>query len=113
MTLPNCPKCDSSYTYEDMDLYVCPECFHEWTEADMERAKEASIIRDAFGNELNDGDDVTVIKDLKVKGSSQPLKKGTIVKGITLTDAGDGHDISCKIDGFGPMNLKSEIVKKI
>ena len=114
MALPNCPKCNSEYTYEDMGLYVCPECFFEWTKADMEREIENAKIKDAFGNELNDGDDVTVIKDLKVKGSSQPLKMGTIVKNITLLqDVQDGHDISCKIDGFGSMNLKSEIVKKI
>lgn len=112
MSLPNCPKCDSEYTYEDMDLFVCPECFHEWTKSDMERAEEASIVRDANGNELNTGDDVIVIRDLKVKGASQPLKKGTKVKNIVLTDAGDGHDISCKIDGFGNMNLKSEVVRK-
>ena len=112
MSLPNCPKCNSQYTYEDMGLYICPECFHEWTQADLDKALEESIIRDAFGNELSDGDDVIIIKDLKVKGSSQLLKQGTKVKGIVLGDAGDGHNISCKIDGFGNMNLKSEIVKK-
>lgn len=113
MSLPSCPKCSSEYTYEDMGLYVCPECFNEWTQADTERELEAQKVKDAFGNELNTGDDITVIKDLKVKGSSQPLKMGTIVKNITLVDAQDGHDISCKIDGFGSMNLKSEFVKKI
>ncbi len=113
MSLPNCPKCNSQYTYEDMGLYICPECFHEWTQADLDKALEESIIRDAFGNELNDGDDVIIIKDLKVRGSSQLLKQGTKVKSIVLADVGDGHNISCKIDGFGNMNLKSEVVKKV
>lgn len=116
--LPNCPKCDSEYTYEDMHLLVCPECSHEWTlEAQQEAEEtkaEASIIRDANGNELNDGDTVSVIKDLKVRGSSDPIKMGTTVKNIKLTDgSNDGHDIACKIDGFGSMELKSEFVKKI
>lgn len=113
MSLPNCPKCNSEYTYEDMDLFVCPECFFEWTRADQEKALEESIIRDAFGNELKTGDNVTIVKDMKVKGSSNILKQGTIVKNISLSQGADNHNISCKIDGFGPMNLKSEIVKKI
>lgn len=112
MSLPNCPKCESEYTYEDVNVFVCPECFHQWTKSDMERAKEASIIRDSNGNELKTGDDVIVIRDLKVQGASQPLKKGTKVKNITLIDPIDGHDINCKIDGFGNMNLKSEVVRK-
>jgi len=112
MSLPNCPKCNSEYTYEDMDLFVCPECFFEWTKADAEKAIEASIIKDAFGNELKDGDNVTIIKDMKVKGSSQVLKRGTMAKNISLIDGEDNHNISCKVDGFGNMNLKSEIVKK-
>lgn len=111
--LPNCPKCNSSYTYEDMGLFICPECFFEWTEEDSLKAKEAGIIRDSNGNELSDGDTVSVIKDMKVKGASQVLKRGTIVKNISLIEAEDGHDISCKIDGFGGMYLKSSIVKKI
>lgn len=114
MSLPDCPKCSSQYAYETMGLFACPECFHEWTQADTDRAHEASIIRDAFGNELNDGDDVTVIKDLKVRGSSETLKQGTRGKSISLLeDPVDGHDISCRVDGFGFMNLKSEIVKKL
>ncbi len=116
--LPNCPKCDSEYTYEDMHLLVCPECAHEWTlegQQEKEEAEaEASIIRDANGNELSDGDTVSIVKDLKVKGSSDPIKMGTTVKNIKLTDgANDGHDIACKVDGFGSMELKSEFVKKI
>ncbi|XOB66154.1 zinc ribbon domain-containing protein YjdM [Deferribacteres bacterium DY0037] len=108
--LPNCPKCQSEYTYEDRGLLICPECAHEWTAEEAAKAEEASIIRDANGNELNDGDSVTVIKDLKVKGSSLVVKVGTKVKNIHLVD-GD-HDIDCKIDGIGAMKLKSEFVKK-
>lgn len=110
-TLPNCPKCNSEYTYEDGDLLVCPECAHEWSiVAEAEPVEEAKIVKDANGTILKDGDAVTVIKDLKVKGSSSTLKIGTKVKSIRLVD-GD-HDIDCKIDGFGPMKLKSEFVKK-
>ncbi|WP_025690772.1 zinc ribbon domain-containing protein YjdM [Paenibacillus zanthoxyli] len=110
--LPNCPKCNSEYTYEDRGLYVCPECAHEWTlELEPETAQDQRIIKDANGNILNDGDTVTIIKDLKVKGSSSVLKVGTKVKNIRLVD-GD-HDIDCKIDGFGAMSLKSEFVKKV
>lgn len=109
--LPNCPKCNSEYTYEDGSLFVCPECAHEWSlEASNE---EENVIKDANGNVLNDGDSVTVIKDLKVKGSSSSIKIGTKVKSIRLVpDAADGHDIECKIDGFGAMKLKSSVVKK-
>ena len=108
--LPACPKCSSPYTYEDRDMLVCPECAHEWTPgADSE--VEEKVIRDANGNPLADGDTVTVVKDLKVKGSSNVVKVGTKVKNIRLVD-GD-HDIDCKIDGFGQMGLKSEFVKKI
>ena len=111
-TLPNCPKCNSEYTYEDGPLLVCPECGHEWTlESDNEANEDVKVYKDANGNILNDGDTVTVIKDLKVKGSSSVLKQGTKVKNIRLVDA--DHDIDCKIDGFGPMKLKSEFVKKI
>ncbi|MBD2860616.1 zinc ribbon domain-containing protein YjdM [Paenibacillus oceani] len=110
--LPNCPKCNSQYTYEDGTLLICPECSHEWTlEAEGENSEEVKVVRDANGNILNDGDSVTVIKDLKVKGSSSVIKIGTRVKNIRLID--EDHDIDCKIDGFGAMKLKSEFVKKI
>jgi protein PhnA len=112
-TLPPCPQCASTLTYQDAALYICPECGHEWSEQaapDGEPADPSRVIRDAVGNELRDGDAVTVIKDLKVKGSSLVVKMGTKVKNIRLTD-GD-HDIDCKIDGIGAMQLKSEFVKK-
>ncbi|MUG31507.1 MULTISPECIES: zinc ribbon domain-containing protein YjdM [Psychrobacter] len=115
MSLPNCPNCDSDLTYEDGALLVCPMCAHEWTaaEADGTSAETENVIRDAVGNELQDGDAVTVIKDLKVKGSSTPLKVGTKVKSIRLIhDAPDDHDIDCKVEGFGQMKLKSSVVKK-
>ena len=111
--LPNCPKCNSEYTYEDGSLLVCPECAYEWSASEANAAEEANIIKDANGNVLQDGDSVTVIKDLKVKGSSSSIKIGTKVKSIRLVpDAADGHDIECKIDGFGAMKLKSSVVKK-
>src|SRR5262245_28964617 len=101
---PACPQCQSENTYADGALWVCPECAHEWDPAlalaEAPRAAEAGVVRDAHGNVLQDGDAVTVIKDLKVKGSSAVVKVGTKVRGIRLTDAGDGHDISCKIDGI-------------
>ena len=110
--LPNCPKCNSEYTYEDGSLLVCPECGHEWNVAvETETSEDKRIIKDANGNVLNDGDSVTVIKDLKVKGSSSVLKVGTKVKNIRLVDG--HHDIDCQIDGFGAMKLKSEFVKKV
>lgn len=109
--LPNCPQCASEYTYEDGNLIICPECAHEWTLESAEKAEEEKVYRDANGNILQDGDTVTVIKDLKVKGSSSVVKMGTKVKSIRLID-GD-HDIDCKIDGFGAMQLKTEFVKKI
>lgn len=110
--LPKCPKCSSEYTYEDGNLLVCPECAHEWTaELENENSEEQKIIKDANGNVLHDGDTVSVIKDLKVKGSSLSVKIGTKVKNIRLVD-GD-HDIDCHIDGFGAMKLKSEFVKKV
>ena len=108
MSLPKCPQCASEYTYEDGDNYACPECAYEWPK--VAPAEERKVVRDANGNELQDGDSVTVIKDLKVKGSSSVVKVGTKVKNIRLVD-GD-HDIDCKIDGFGAMQLKSEFVKK-
>ena len=109
--LPNCPQCGSQFTYEDGAMLVCPECAHEWS-AQTEAAGEEQgrEVRDSNGNVLQDGDTVTVIKDLKVKGSSLVVKVGTKVKNIRLVD-GD-HDIDCKIDGIGAMSLKSEFVKK-
>ena len=110
-TLPKCPKCSSEYTYEDGSAYVCPECAHEWPIAGAEESGvEERVVRDAHGNVLNDGDSVTVIKDLKIKGSSAVVKVGTKVRNIRIID-GD-HDIDCKIDGIGAMQLKSEFVKK-
>lgn len=113
MSLPNCPQCNSEYTYNDGDLLICPECSHEWREGES-AADEQVLIKDANGNVLNDGDTVTVVKDLKIKGSSSVVKVGTKVKNIRLlADATDGHDIDCKIDGIGAMKLKSEYVKKV
>ena len=106
--LPNCPKCNSEYTYEDGSVYVCPECAHEWNELSVN--EDELVVKDANGNILKDGDTVTIIKDLKVKGASSALKAGTKVKNIRLVE-GD-HNIDCKIDGFGAMALKSEFVKK-
>ena len=110
--LPNCPKCQSTYTYEDGNNYICPECAHEWcmSEAPENDNEDELVVKDANGNLLQDGDTVTVIKDLKVKGSSSVVKVGTRVKNIRLVE-GD-HDIDCKIDGIGAMKLKSEYVKK-
>lgn len=111
--LPPCPKCQAAYTYEDRGLYNCPECGHEWSAADAasESSSEGKVVRDANGVELKDGDTVTVIKDLKIRGSSSVVKVGTKVKNIRLVE-GD-HDIDCKIPGIGPMGLKSEFVKKL
>jgi protein PhnA len=109
--LPNCPECGSAFTYEDGNQFVCPECGHEWAkDAAAESAESERVITDAYGTPLKDGDSITVIKDLKVKGSSSVVKVGTKVKNIRLVE-GD-HDIDCKIDGFGAMKLKSEFVKK-
>lgn len=105
--LPPCPQCSSPYAYEDGDLLTCPECAHSW---DPNAVDESDVIRDSVGNILADGDTITVIKDLKIKGTSQSVKVGTKVKNIRLV--GGDHDIDCKIDGFGPMKLKSEFVKK-
>ncbi|MGQ1591533.1 zinc ribbon domain-containing protein YjdM [Acinetobacter baumannii] len=113
MSLPNCPKCQSEYTYQDGDLLICPECSHEWKEGEALVTEEQEVIKDANGNVLADGDSVTVIKDLKIKGSSSVVKVGTKVKSIRLVpDASDGHNIDCKIDDIGQMKLKSEFVKK-
>ena len=109
--LPKCPECRSEYVYEDGDMYVCPECAHEWArDGTVGNVDAARVVSDAYGNVLRDGDSVTVIKDLKVKGASSVVKVGTKVKNIRLVD-GD-HDIDCKIDGIGAMKLKSEFVKK-
>ncbi len=115
--LPNCPKCESSYVYEDRGMLTCPECGHEWPAdgkiggENGEGGSSGKVIRDANGVELNDGDTVTVIKDLKVKGSSSVVKVGTKVKNIRLVE--DDHDIDCKIPGVGAMGLKSMYVKKV
>ncbi len=109
--LPDCPKCGGSFTYEDRGAFVCPECAHEWmTGTEVDADDDALVVKDANGNTLEDGDTVTVIKDLKVKGSSLVVKVGTKVRNIRLVD-GD-HDIDCKIDGIGAMQLKSQFVKK-
>ena len=112
MSLPNCPKCNSEYTYEDGTMLLCLECFHEWTLEDTNSTDTENIVKDSNGNILQDGDSITIIKDLKVKGATSDLKRGTKVKNIRLIDDGI-HNIECKIDGFGAMKLKSEFVKKI
>ncbi|MGO2082402.1 zinc ribbon domain-containing protein YjdM [Vagococcus sp.] len=109
--LPNCPKCQSAYTYEDQALYICPECAYEWNPNETTISEDTLVVKDAHGTELQEGDQVTIIKDLKVKGAQSALKQGTKVKNIRLVE-GD-HNIDCKIDGFGPMKLKSEFVKKL
>jgi protein PhnA len=108
---PPCPQCGSTYAYPDGGQWTCPECAHEWSAADTP-VDAMPVVRDAVGNLLADGDSVTVVKDLKVKGASGPLKVGTRVKSIRLVDGADGHDIDCRIDGFGAMRLKSAFVKK-
>ena len=109
--LPACPKCQSEYTYEDGEQFICPECAHEWPKNAPEAATDdVLVVRDANGNVLTDGDNVTVIKDLKIKGSSTVIKVGTKAKIVRIV-AGD-HDLDCKVDGMGPMVLKSSIVKK-
>ncbi|WP_061596566.1 zinc ribbon domain-containing protein YjdM [Streptococcus gordonii] len=110
-TLPTCPKCNSEYVYEDGALLICPECAYEWNPSEVQEVEEGVIAIDANGNKLTDGDTVTLIKDLKVKGAPKDLKQGTRVKNIRIVE-GD-HNIDCKIDGFGAMKLKSEFVKKI
>ncbi|WP_419770558.1 MAG: zinc ribbon domain-containing protein YjdM [Candidatus Marinarcus sp.] len=110
--LPNCPKCGSEYTYEDGSLLICPECAHEWSQDAAEAESESFVVKDANGTILSDGDDVTVIKDLKVKGSSSGIKVGTKIKGIRLVDGNDGHNIDCKVTGVGAIKLKQEFVKK-
>jgi protein PhnA len=110
--LPNCPICSCEYTYEMGALLVCPECAHEWQLQDEVEAPER-VVKDSAGNVLADGDTVTIVKDLKVKGSSTSVKVGTKVKNIRLISPVDGHDIDAKVDGFGSMYLKSSIVKKV
>ncbi len=110
-TFPQCPECQSEHTYPDMQLFICAECAHEWTADDAEESDDVHAVKDSNGTELVDGDTVSVIKDLKVKGSSLVVKVGTKVKNIRIIE-GD-HNIDCKIDGIGPMQLKSEFVKKI
>ncbi|MFE3027232.1 zinc ribbon domain-containing protein YjdM [Nocardia tengchongensis] len=110
--LPPCPACASEYTYEVGGLLTCPECAHEWT-AEAEAAAEDGVIRDAVGNVLADGDTVTVIKSLKVKGSPTGIKAGTKVRNIRLVPGIGDHDIDCKVDGIGAMQLKSSVVKKV
>ena len=109
-SLPPCPKCQSEYTYEDGAQLICPECGHEWSASEAAPEEAAKVWKDANGNLLQDGDTVTLVKDLKIKGSSAVIKVGTKVKNIRLIE-GD-HDIDCKVDGFGPMQLKSEFVRK-
>ena len=116
--LPPCPQCSCEYTYEIGTLLVCPECAHEWIAEPGENSENSTIVgirvvRDAAGNELADGDTVTIVKDLKVKGSATSIKVGTKVRNIRLIDPVNDHDIDAKIDGFGPMLLKSSIVKKV
>ncbi|MFI9318666.1 zinc ribbon domain-containing protein YjdM [Kitasatospora aureofaciens] len=113
-TLPPCPQCSSEYTYEMNALMVCPECGHEWApaEADAQAGAGERVIKDSVGNVLSDGDTVTVVKALKVKGSASGIKAGTKVRNIRLVDGVDGHDIDCRIEGFGAMQLKSGVVKK-
>ena len=112
-TLPPCPQCGSPYTYEDGDLLVCPECAHEWNPATAPTQEEGLVVKDAHGNVLNDGDSVTVIKDLKVKGASNAIKAGTKIKNIRLVKSNDGHNIDCKVPGIGAIRLKQEFVKKV
>lgn len=118
-TLPPCPVCACEYSYELGELLVCPECAHEWpqgqeaSEAEQEDAGQETAVKDAVGNVLADGDTVSIVKTMKVKGSPQDLKIGTKVRNIRLIDAVNGHDIDAKVDGFGPMKLKSSVVKKV
>ena len=113
--LPACPQCGQENTYPDADQLICPDCGHEWPQAATASADDEAtgdgVVRDANGNPLQDGDAVILVKDLKVKGSSSTLKKGTKIKGIRLVDGSDGHNVDCKTD-LGSMLLKSEFLKK-
>ncbi|MCH0564145.1 MULTISPECIES: zinc ribbon domain-containing protein YjdM [unclassified Streptomyces] len=113
-TLPPCPACSGTYAYEMGALLVCPECGHEWSpsEESAHGGSRDRVVKDAVGNVLADGDTVTVVRTLKVKGSPTGIKAGTKVRNIRLVDGVDGHDIDCKVDGFGAMQLKSSVVKK-
>lgn len=111
--LPPCPECKSEYAYEMGDLLVCPECAHEWSPDEADQDEAAAVVKDAVGNVLVDGDTVTIVKDLKVKGASGSIKVGTRVKGIRIAQGVGDHDIEGKVDGFGPMQLKSSVVKKV
>lgn len=114
--LPPCPVCASEYSYEMGDLLVCPECAHEWSpveDSGFEVAEQATVVKDAVGNVLIDGDTVSIVKTMKIKGSPQDLKIGTKVRNIRLISPVNGHDIDAKVDGFGPMKLKSSVVKKV
>lgn len=117
-SIPPCPQCQSTYVYEDGTLFVCPECSFEWNpheqkNSDKELESHELVVKDASGQVLVDGDSVVVIKDLKVKGAPKAIKVGTKVKNIHLVESNDGHNIACKVDGFGAMNLKSEFVRKM
>ncbi len=116
MSQPNCPKCNSEYSYQDGSLWICPTCGHEWSEEVASSATDEQpsdgLVRDANGNTLQDGDSVTVLKELKIKGASSSVKVGTKVKNIKIVDEVDGHDISCRIDGIGQIYLKSKFVRK-
>ena len=111
-TIPNCPKCESEYTYEEGSLFICPMCAYEWSKDAVEEVEAGLVVRDANGNILEEGDNVTVIKDLKVKGSSDGIKVGTKIKGIHLVESSDGHNIDCKVLGVGAIKLKQTFVKK-
>ncbi|AMC92565.1 alkylphosphonate utilization protein [Erysipelothrix larvae] len=111
MEYPSCPNCNGTYTYEDGTLFICPECGHEWSQHEMDLEKEANAVKDAYGNVLQDGDNAIMIKDVKIKGSSDSIKQGTKVSNIRLEVNGD-HNITARVDGYGVMDLKSELVKK-
>ena len=115
MSIPSCPECQSTYTYEDRNLFVCPECAYEWSGEEVLEEEVGLVVKDTNGNVLTEGDTVSVVKDLKVKGFLAAIKQGTTIKNIRLIDPKDNadHDIDCRIDGFGQMKLKSEFVKKI
>lgn len=110
--LPNCPKCNSEYTYEDGNLLVCPECAHEWSQDAMAEEEAEFTVKDSNGATLRSGDDVTIIKDLKVKGSSSVVKVGTKIKNIRLVESADDHNIDCKISGVGAIKITPKFVKK-
>ena len=110
MQLPHCPKCNSEYTYEDNGMFICPECAHEWNDAEPAQDSDALIVKDANGNLLADGDSVTLVKDLKVKGAGQTLKRGTVIRSIRLT--GDPQEIDCRHEGIKGLVLRAEFVRK-